>query len=336
MERASSGLYQRLPLAPVWVGVAITAGLIGVFLANAWAFGGLAVFLSGDAGLLDYREVRVAFLVALMAGYLPTARHYLALGARRHMDALRPLVSSATRFELARRPLDPGAARISGTIGLLFAPLTALVVDRDPTLYLQPGYWSAETAFAWLVGLWVSWSFGLFVHASLAHARRFSELASDLERIDLFDPGALAPFARQGLRSAFLWLVLVSLFSVNAADLAWFALTGAVAVGGAVAALVLPVRGIHLRLRATKRAELERVHGALRGVPDALAGSPIAERAGGLGLADLLAYRGFVEGVREWPFDSPTLLRFALILALPLGSWLGGALVERLLAAVLD
>lgn len=119
-------------------------------------------------------------------------------------------------------------------------------------------------------------------------------------------------------------------------DLTWFALIAAVAVAGAVAALVLPVRGIHLRLRATKRAELERVHGALRGVPDALGGSPIAGRAGGLGVADLLAYRSFVEGVREWPFDSPTLLRFALILGLPLGSWLGGALVERLLAAALD
>ena len=336
MARASSGLSQRIPLAPVWVGAAITAGLIGVFLANAWVFGGLAVFLASDTGLLGYREVRLAILVALLAGYLPIARHYLGLGARRHMEALRPLVSSPARLELAARPLDPRMARLAGAMGLLFAPLTALVVDRDPTLYLQRGYWSAENAFVWIVGMWVGWSFGRFVHASLGQARRFSELAAALERIDLFDPGALAPFARQGLRSAFLWLVLVSFFSLNAVDLAWFALTAAVAVGGAVAALMLPVRGVHLRLRATKHAELERVNAALRGVPDALTGSPIAERSGGLGLADLLAYRSFVEGVREWPFDSPTLLRFALILALPLGSWLGGALVERLLTAALD
>lgn len=90
------------------------------------------------------------------------------------------------------------------------------MIDRDPTLYLQRDYWSAETAFAWAVGMWVGWSSGLFVHASLAQARRFSELAAELERIDLFDPGALAPFARQGLHSAFLWLVLVSLLAVNA------------------------------------------------------------------------------------------------------------------------
>jgi hypothetical protein len=32
----------------------------------------------------------------------------------------------------------------------------------------------------------------------------------------------------------------------------------------------------------------------------------------------------------------PTLLRLTLYLALPIGSWIGGALVERLLGAALD
>jgi predicted MFS family arabinose efflux permease len=40
--------------------------------------------------------------------------------------------------------------------------------------------------------------------------------------------------------------------------------------------------------------------------------------------------------VREWPVDASTLTRFALYLAIPVGSWLGGALVERLVNALLD
>lgn len=40
--------------------------------------------------------------------------------------------------------------------------------------------------------------------------------------------------------------------------------------------------------------------------------------------------------MREWPFDAPTLARFLLYVAIPLGSWIGGALVERLLGAALD
>ena len=54
-----------------------------------------------------------------------------------------------------------------------------------------------------------------------------------------------------------------------------------------------------------------------------------------LRLGALAAYRQSVESVREWPFDTPTLLRFLLYLALPLGSWLGGAIVERALAWVI-
>jgi hypothetical protein len=53
-------------------------------------------------------------------------------------------------------------------------------------------------------------------------------------------------------------------------------------------------------------------------------------------LADWIAYRGLIESVREWPVDAPTLRRFTLYLAIPLGSWLGGALVERMIDALLD
>jgi hypothetical protein len=40
--------------------------------------------------------------------------------------------------------------------------------------------------------------------------------------------------------------------------------------------------------------------------------------------------------VSTWPFDTGTLVRFGFIIAMATGSWLGGALVERLLGAALD
>lgn len=337
MSEASDGawrsrLYQSTPLAPIWLGVGIALGLLAVFGVLAWSFGGLAVFRASDETLWAYREVRLASLVALLVGYLPTARHYMASAARRNAEDLRPLLGPAARLE------PPGArtSRTAGLLGLLFVPFTALVVDRDPTLYLQREYWGAETGFAWVVGALAAWSFGRFVGDTLAYARGFSDLGRRLQRIDLFDLPALAPFARQGLRSALLWLVLISLFSLNAVDVTWFAVTAVIALLGGTTALVLPVYGVHQRLGEVKQAELARVHAALRGDPSALAGSPIAGRGASHGLADLLAYREFVESVREWPFDSPSLLRFALYLAIPLGSWLGGAFVERLVGVALD
>jgi hypothetical protein len=221
-------------------------------------------------------------------------------------------------------------------LGVLIAPVTGLVLDRDPGLYLQRDYWHPEIGFAWLVGSLVGWSLGVFMYETLVYARRFSDLAGQIGKIDLLDLSVLLPFARQGLRSALLWLVLISIVSLNAADFIWFVATTLLALVGAAAALMLPVRGVHRCLRKAKQAELEKVNAAIRGDSGQLAGSAIGTRRDSPGLSDLLAYRGFVESVREWPFDSPTLLRFILYLAIPLGSWLGGAFVERILSAALD
>jgi hypothetical protein len=99
-------------------------------------------------------------------------------------------------------------------------------------------------------------------------------------------------------------------------------------VGVGIATLVLPMRGAHLRIRAEKRAELERTRTAIRGEREKL----LADSARPARLADLLAYEARIERVREWPIDLPILLRFSGLLALAVGSWLGGAVVERVLA----
>ena len=52
-------------------------------------------------------------------------------------------------------------------------------------------------------------------------------------------------------------------------------------------------------------------------------------------LADLLAYEARIASVSEWPIDGFTLLRLSFYLFLPVGSWLGGALVERLVSRLL-
>jgi hypothetical protein len=52
-------------------------------------------------------------------------------------------------------------------------------------------------------------------------------------------------------------------------------------------------------------------------------------------MAALLAYEARIEAVREWPIDTATLRRFGLFLLIPMASWIGGALVERLVDAAL-
>ena len=46
-------------------------------------------------------------------------------------------------------------------------------------------------------------------------------------------------------------------------------------------------------------------------------------------IAEMVAYKTMIENIRNWPFDNPSLTRFALYLLIPIGSMIGGALVER-------
>ena len=96
----------------------------------------------------------------------------------------------------------------------------------------------------------------------------------------------------------------------------------------------LLVRGT---LRDAKHAELDRVREKISRARETVlagAGGVAAEQAAVL--QGLLAYEARIESVREWPYDPPTLIRFVVFALIATGSWLGGALVERALSAVLD
>jgi len=326
--------------SPFAVGASITALLlVGFALLMGWS-GGVDEVLSSEQGIWEHRDFRIALLVSLLAGYLPTARYFEARSAARSRRDLQPVLRPGADAPEAFCRLSPRMAGLAGLMGTAIVPSTALFIDRDPSLYFAAGYWRPEAIFGWTVGGFVGFWLGSFVYVTLAYARRFSRLAESLEEPDLLDLEPVRPFARHGLSSALLWLVLVSLVTVNAVDLAWFGLMVSIAFAGGIVALVVPVQGLRVRIRDTKRAELARVNATIRGDASAIGESSVGGMlAGGgapLSLGDLLAYRSHVESVREWPFDTFTIVRFALYLVIPLGSWLGGAFVERLLGAALD
>ncbi len=94
-------------------------------------------------------------------------------------------------------------------------------------------------------------------------------------------------------------------------------------------AFFLTIRGVHRSRAAAKQEVLEQVNARIREASARLLEG--GEPRGSSDLADLVAFHDYLERVREWPLGAPTLLRGALIAALAVGSWLGGALVERLL-----
>ena len=102
-------------------------------------------------------------------------------------------------------------------------------------------------------------------------------------------------------------------------------------------ALVAPTRGIHLRIAAAKATELARVNAAIRLERAATLAPRCAEAPPeDARLGNLIQYQEFVKSIREWPFDVSIVARSLLLIVLGAGSWLGGAVVERLLGLALD
>jgi hypothetical protein len=335
-------LFAAVPLPPIGVASGIAAAFILLFFLTVLATGDWAIFVQRDTPWWQDRDGRLAILLALLAAYLPAARRSQALSAGRALEALRSSLRwNPGQLEAAQRRIeavDVRGRRIAGGLGLLAIPATALLVDRNPSLYFQSGYWDA--AHFWMYGLAsiFTWNGGVLVRTLWHHARTFSDLARNTPEVDLLDLGGFEPFMRQGLRAALPGIVLLSFLGLNVPDRGFLWAIGVfapLALFLTSLPLVPPLRAVHQRVRAAKQAELDRVGAAIRGEDRALRASPIGARSSDASLADLLAWRDFVESRPAWPFGGSLRLRLLIFVVIPLGSWLGGALVERLLDGLL-
>jgi hypothetical protein len=331
-------LSDALPLAPIWLGAGIALGLGTLFVALELALGRHELLAALPEEERSLRDVRIAFVQFLLLGYAPSAYLYVVRGARRRVETLRPLLGPADAQvrSLADRTgvYTAGSLRAAGFVGAAGGLLMPLLAEGAEFAY-RPSFWSPEVTWHRILSPLIGWWMGRFVFAVLSESRRLSSLAASLRPVDLFDLSPLAPFTRQGVANAALNVGFVAIFALTLVESGFgiaFAVLGTLGLGVGAVGLLLPVHGVRLRIRAARRAELDWCGRELRRARAALAsgaGAPSPR------LSDLLAYRSFLDGVREWPFDASTLLRVGLYLLIPLGSWAGGALVERAIDALL-
>jgi hypothetical protein len=331
------GLFDWLPLPAPVVGLGIGVLLFGTFLLYTMAWGGGFGRLTGFAGEDNWiaEGIQDLFFGLTLAVAAASAR-----GAARDLEVLQPALEpgvdlAAERREILRyRPLPLHlVALATGLFSAVFTPL-------DPAVWADgrfPG-WTDPTAI-WLAGRnflnW--WAVGFAMTLELMLGHRFSRLGDRLREPDLADLGPLAPFGRRAQRNVSWWMLLAAFLSLHYAGRGWagalLPLALAVLVAFASAAFVLPQLGARRRIRAAKAVEAARAVDALRA---ARAGAFGAEGPSPPGrLADALAWQAHVASLREWPIEAPTLLRLGFFVALGLGSWVGAALVQELLARAL-
>jgi hypothetical protein len=281
---------------------------------------------------------RFCGFLALVTAYIAAASVVVRRGAARDFAALRNAARSTpegwrgwvTRFT------DRRGARVAAAVGAL----VGLGINRIGSAVGPFGdapIWSGLFWWAALLNALLFANLAMLARHSLLEIRALRALGRRVP-VSLLDRTALAPFVRAGVRSSVAWLLGSSLattlvLDVNSPSLVIVVIAATMALS--VAALLLPSAGLNERLRAEKERELAWVRGEIARAREALARLDAASREDAARLPALLAWETRVESASTWPFDTPTLLRFSLLLLIPIGSWLGGALVERAVGAML-
>ncbi|MBU2675856.1 MAG: hypothetical protein KJP16_02155 [Gammaproteobacteria bacterium] len=168
------------------------------------------------------------------------------------------------------------------------------------------------------------------------NSRTFGKLGKDLTKIDLLDGPSLVPFARVGIRNLLIYFGAYTLLPLvlfdGAVYLPALLISLIVTLPFAFLILLLPIIPVHEHVKREKRAELDRIQRAMHGDLAALDDSPIGMDTSDVGFTDLLLYRQMIQGVREWPVNTPVIARLAVYIVIPLLTWFGAAIVEHLVA----
>lgn len=332
-------------ISPLWIGIAISGFFLVVLIIVETIFdrwGGIRIggeinpFARVSTGVL--RDVRIAIVHCLLIGYLPAAFLHVLRSGRRTVLVLQGALS-CTREECetlaATVRLSTRWLLITGLFGLTLGFLTPYMSPPVPLSVWDPSTWSVEVIWHRILGplvmVWMWW----LGYSVVTVSARLSRLARKLQHVDLLDLSALAPFTRLGLTNALLVVGVLSISSLMLIETGLGAT--ALLVGGptfvvAVLALLLPVRGVHQRIRQSKDEELRRINDAIeqhRGDFD----SPGAGQRPGM-MADMVAYRGLIVDVPEWPFTTSTYMRLIFYMLIPVVSWGLGIFAETILGRI--
>lgn len=325
-DRVFAWLHETLSIPPIVTGIACSLALGGLALWGTWLIG---IVDDVAAGLAPDIAVRAPVTLYMMVGYLPMALYYLGVWSDDHLATL------ANNFKLQRRAVayPRTLANLVGVAGSVTMYFLFLHEADDPLRLFAPLRWSGDYVLP-LAGLvLMGWFIFRFMFLLIWNALDVSRTASQIDHIDLFDSSRVKPYAQQGVRSSLLAVVGLSIsanlwLDPNSPTVGTIASVIMLVIASALA-LLLPTWGIHQRLKAAKETELKQVRRAIVSRKDPQ--TRTVDDAQQL-RADL-AIEARLGEVSEWPFDAGSYGRVALYILLGLGSWVGAALVERLLEA---
>ena len=336
---AKQGITQRI--SPVWLGIGISGSLLLIMFGVETVTGRWSELLIGGefdplASVSEgrLRDVRIAIILCLVTGYLPAALLGVLQSGRRTVLVLQGTLNCTPReceVLAASMRLSTRGLVITGLAGLILSLAMPYIVPPVPETPWNPLTWTPEVAWHRILGpitmMWGFWGTYAIVTVSV----RMSRIAKNMCKIDLLDLSPLAPFTQQGLTNALVIIGSLSVWSLMMIETGFgqmLLIIGGGTLIGTVLALVSPVHGVHVRIRQSKEKELGWVNSEISTHQDVFHGSETSHPSGRM--ADLIAYRGLVENVPEWPFTINTYSRILLYVLLPVATWGIGLIAELL------
>jgi hypothetical protein len=333
--------FEASKIAPAWLGLGVAIAyptFVSIVYAISNATHGAAPVPYGPSNLAANIMVNGALLGILLAGGA-----YLHLGAISDLHQLRPLLPGddddftdllcdLPNLSRQTRWLATIAGACGGYTVATFDPILREVYSNIS--HADPRYLVYLVQNAVFGGLLLRLS-ATEVHLTRAYVR----LGERIE-VDLLDLSRVLVFARKGLRSVVIGVLFYMAFSLfwvlDSAGENNVILSG-VGLVLVIGFLIAPTLGIHRSIKAAKMTELALLSEAIR----AERAIVLAPRRGDAPpedsrLGNLVQYQAFIASLREWPFDLSIVSRSILLIVLGAGSWLGGAVVERMLNVFLD
>jgi hypothetical protein len=316
---------------------------VGIFVVLTGVFWACGVFgpdrtatLSGSYGAALFFSVVLSYTVPIL--------HYISIRTADAIDTLGP-------------SLDAGEAQIRAwqhrvwhksrawfrwvlSIGIAGGLAHNLLLFGSPSK-LANEITSDAPAAAIFGGTCLTWIvLTLSLAALLDNALVFRELAR-YTRINLLQPQHLRPFGTVAVVSTLAVIGIQAAFPIMFVDSGLNAtayIPGLIPTAAVMFLLAaLPVWPIHGRLTEAKALTLAAINQRIAAVESTDA--PVPENAMGedaetnktlAQLAPLLTYRQEIDQVSEWPFDVGVVTRLGLYLIIPPLTWVGAALIERL------
>jgi len=315
-------IFNALPGNPAAIGIGLASILLLLFIGGR--------ILTDAAGSSTPADFRLTLIHISLTAYAASAYAYLLSATAKTFRDLTPIVEQS--------PLGQSILQRVGKHlwwGLLLAGLFGILIDvyatntttvgSDPWDWTQNNY---DSFWMRVLGVFMSWWMSCFFYVMVVESYRLSKLSDSISTLDILDMSPYKPLVRQGLTNALLVVGMASvlaLFLLEPGFVVLMAQLLTLFTTFAWAGLMLPLRGIRKKISEAKEAELQWCQQALIKARAQLKNNDCEQQS----IVEISAYRTVIEDVRNWPFDHPTLVRFALYLLIPIGSMFGGAIVER-------